>query len=216
MSTAGGQNGAGKSPLWAVLIFSWVSSLGTGVATNGIYYMTRNSFGFSDRENYGLALSGGLAYIVGAAGAGWLLRRLRARAGMSTRASLGAVLVAMAALCLLPLLTAPEPGTAAARWPMWVLMILYQPLTGVLWPVVAHYLAGGRSGADLRSSLGRWNITWSSALLVALSAMGAGQHLLGPARSAPVILAALSGLHLGSIFLLLLMGPEPGAYLPHE
>src|SRR5262245_17954754 len=78
--------GMRRSPLWAVLALSWVSSLGTGVATTGLYYMTKESYGFSPAQNYGLALSGGLAYIVGASGAGWVLRRLR-RFGLSTRAS---------------------------------------------------------------------------------------------------------------------------------
>src|SRR5438105_1963166 len=61
---------------------------------------------------------------------------------------------------------------ARPHWPMWGLVVVYRPGRGILWPVGERYLSGGRSGAGLRRALGRWNITWSSALVVALWAMG--------------------------------------------
>src|SRR5439155_38040 len=61
---------AGKSPLWAVLVFSWISSVGTGLTANGIYFLTKHAYGFGVAENYLLGLAMGVAYIGGALGGG--------------------------------------------------------------------------------------------------------------------------------------------------
>ena len=174
-----------KSPLWAVLVFSWISSLGTGLTANGIYFLTKHAYGFKVGENYLLGLAMGVTYIAGALGARPLLRAAR-RAGVSTRGTLAGLLVGLAALCFIPMVFAPEPGGRPAHWPIWTLIVLYQPLCGALWPIIEGYLSGGRSGQDLRSSLGVWNITWCSALVVALWTEG---PLLE--HHAPTLLAAL-------------------------
>lgn len=204
--------GAVPSPLWAVLAFTWVGSLGTGVVANGIYFLTKHGYGFSVTENYLLGLTSGAAYIAGALGAGWVLRVLRERFGLSTRGTLVCLLVAMGLLCLTPLaaVSAGEAGARASSWPIWVLMLLYQPMTGVLWPIMERYLSGGRSGVVLRSALGRWNITWSSALVAALWAMG-------PVEDHPQgVIAGLGVVHLLSVGLVWALGAEPGAHLEGE
>lgn len=200
-----------RSPLWAVLVFSWVSSLGTGIATNGIYFMSKLGYGFSQMENYALGLAGGAAYIIGALSAGPLLRVLRQRMGISTRGTLAGLLFLLGLLCLAPIVFAPAPGTRQAHWPIWLLMTAYQPLTGVLWPVVESYLSGGRKGAELRSALGRFNVTWCSALVVALLGMGPLVE-----RHAPQVIASLTLVHWLSLLLLKPMGREPGVHLEGE
>jgi hypothetical protein len=200
---------AGKSPLWAVLVFSWISSLGTGLTANGIYFLTKHAYRFDVVENYALGLAMGLTYIVGALGASPLLRAARRRGG-STRVALGAVLVALAAVCFLPLLFPPR-GEHPAHWPIWTLIVLYQPMSGALWPMLEGYLSGGRSGRELRSALGIWNITWCSALVVALWAMGPMVE-----RHAPALMASLGVGHALSILLLWPLGREPGVHLEGE
>lgn len=211
-SQAGDGVGIGRSPLWAVMAFSWVSSLCTGQATTGLYFLTEHTYGFTVRANYALALVGGVAYVVGAMGAGWLLRTLRARLGMSTRASVAAILVVLAGLCLVPLIVPRSAGS----WPMWLMMLAYQPLTGVLWPVVERYLSGGRSGAGLRSALGRWNITWSSALVIGMIGVGLAMRQFDDTRVASLVLGSIGGLHLFSLALLWPLGAEPGEHLSDE
>ncbi len=207
----GAGRGGGKSPLWAVLVFSWISSVGTGLTANGIYFLTKHAYGFGVRENYLLGLSSGLAYIVGALAAGPLLRALRARAGVSTRGTLAGVLVGLAALCALPTLFAPAAGEHPSHWPVWALIVLYQPLCGTLWPIIESYLSGGRSGRELRSALGVWNITWCSALVVAL-------WVIGPLIKdhAPALMATLGAGHLASMLLLIPLGREPGVHVHGE
>lgn len=200
-----------RAPLWAVLAFTAVNSLGTGIATNGIFFITKHGYGFSTTENYLLGLVGGVMYIVGAMGAGPLLRTLRAKFGLSTRGALCGVMTLLGLLCLVPLAAAPTPGDPhPPHWPMWVLSNLYYPLTGILWPVVESYLSGGRKGHLLRASLGRFNITWSAATVLGLWAMGPFQE------DAPQLIAALAVVHFGSMGLGWWMGREPGQHLHDE
>ena len=66
---AGSQTGRAASaaaPLSAVLAITFVSSIGTGVVTNGVYFLTKSGFGFSDLDNYWLALALGVTYILAA------------------------------------------------------------------------------------------------------------------------------------------------------
>lgn len=201
--------GSGRAPLPAVLAFGWISSLGTGIATNGIYFLSKEHYHFTVSQNYWLGLLAGVMYIFGALGAGPLIRRAR-QMGVSTRGVLIAVVLLLGLLCQVPILAASGAERPASQWPIWLLVALYQPLTGVMWPVVESFLSGGRSGAELRSALGRFNVTWSSALVVALCAMG-------PMEKFPTqLLAALGIVHLVSLLTVSSIGAEPGRHLADE
>ncbi|MEX2217166.1 MAG: MFS transporter [Phycisphaerales bacterium] len=195
------------APLWAALVFSFLGSLGTGIVTTGIFFLSKHSYGFSDAENYLLGLVEGVTYIAGAIGAGPLLRRARARFGLSARAVLSLILLALAASCLIPLLAAGTSG-AGAKWAVWVLMIVYSPITGSLWPMVESYISGGRSGPALRSAIGRFNITWSSALVL-------GFWVLGPLveQHAVEAVVGVGAVHILSLLILPWLGREPGRHL---
>lgn len=200
--------GGGTAPLWAVLVFSFVASVGTGIVTNGIFFLAKHGYGFSDTQNYLLGLLEGVTYIAGAMGAGPVVRRVRERFGLSTRAVVGAILFVLAADCALPILG--RAGAGGAQWPVWALMAVYSPVSGALWPIVESYVSGGRSGAALRSALGRFNVTWSSATV-------AGYWILGPLTKSHAV-AAVAGVgvsHLLTLLLLLPLGREPGRHL-HE
>lgn len=198
------------APLWAALSLTFLGSLGTGIVTNGIYFITDQRYAFSKTDNYLLGLALGVTYIIGALGAGPALRGLAARSPrISTRAVLAGVLAVLGLLCFLPILTASAEGTPAA-WPIWVLVALYSPLTGVLWPIAESYVSGGRTGAPLRTAIGRFNITWSSALVVAFWALGPALE-----NHALEAVAVLGGVHLLTMFLLIPLGAEPGRHI-HE
>lgn len=163
---------ATPTPGWSVLAFTFINSLGTGVVTSGIFFLAKQGYGFSDIANFALGVLLGVTYIVGALAAGpglrWL-RRVMPRVG--TRGVLVALMLALAALCAVPwlaeVLAAREPGSPRAQWPIWLIVALYSPLTGLLWPIVESYLSGGLSGGPLRRAIGWWNVVWSSALVVA-------------------------------------------------
>ncbi|MFN5944029.1 MAG: hypothetical protein ACK5ZG_16230 [Phycisphaerae bacterium] len=149
--------------LASVHALTFINSLGTGVVTNGIFFITKQAYGFSALSNFALGVLLGVTYIIGALGAGPVQRSLRRF--MSTRAVLASVMLALTLMCLLPI--AAQRAGVTASWPAWVLVGIYSPLSGMLWPIVESYMSGGRSGNALRRIIGVWNIVWSSALVVA-------------------------------------------------
>jgi hypothetical protein len=200
----------GRAPLWAVLAFTFLGSLGTGIVTVGLFFIASNAYAFGRAESFLLGLAEGLVYVAGALGAGPALRVLRRRfPGLTTQRALGGLSIALGALCLIPLVIGiPQDPRAAAHWPVWVLMVCYSPLTGAMWPIVESYVSGGRSGATLRSALGRFNITWSVAVVVGLVAIGPLVKEY-PAQ----LIASLGLVHVGALALVWRMGREPGKHL---
>ena len=200
---------APPTPLSAVLLFTFLNSVGTAVVTNGIFFLTR----FSKFENYALAMLLGVTYIIASLGAhpflNWLGRR---HDHFSARSVLAWMMIVLALLCTLPLAAArlaPEHRGAS----IWVLVGLYSPLTGVLWPLVESYLSGGRGGGSLRSATGVWNVVWSAAGVLAYWSVSR------VVKSSPSeTLAVLGGVHAAAALVLLRFEKEPGEHAPeyHE
>ncbi len=208
---------APSTPLRASMLFTFLSSSGTYVVESGIFFLTKQTYRFTDAENYALGVILGVTYIAGALLAQKVVEAARARLGWSSRDVLRVMMWVMAALCLLPLamrLIEPAPGEGGrpATWPIWVLVGLYSPLTGVLWPMVESYVSGGLREDRLRDTIGWWNVVWSSALIVAAVAMAP----LAKARAAELI-AALSVVHLWCAWVLSSFAPEPDQHVDdHE
>ena len=198
------------SPLPPVLAFSFLNSLGTGVVTNGVFFLFRHAYGFDDQSNYLVGIVFGATYVAASLGVGPAARRaVRIYPWLTSRRLLGLTSLALGLTCMIP---------AAARllgvwsvWPAWVLAVVYALLTGVLWPVTESYVSGGRSGTALRSAIGRFNIAWASALVIAFWAMSPllEDHPLS-------LIVSLGAVHIGSLVLLVAFGREPGAHLPEH
>jgi hypothetical protein len=198
---------ARPTPLWAVFVFTFINSVGTGLVTNGIFYLTQSGYGFSRTANLLLALALGATYILGAGAAGPVVRWLQRRSSrLSSRAVLACLMALMFLLCLLPAASAHLGVTGAA--PVWIMVSLYSPLTGVLWPMTESFLSGGRSGRSLRSAVGAWNIVWSGAIIVAYWGMAAfvTDH---PAE----VIVGLGLLHLVCAAVLAAFAPEPAPHV---
>lgn len=183
----------------ATLVLTALNSIATGVVTSGIFFLTRQGYGFSELQNYLLAAVIGITYVLGAAGAGPLVRWLRAH--LSTRTLVLGLLVAMAGLCALPAWAGP--------WVVWVLVALYSPLAGTLWPIVESYVSGGRAGEVLRKGIGTWNVVWSASLVVAYLAIAPFCEAY-PAAT----LLVLGGVQLVSTAALVWLPREPLAHGP--
>ena len=134
------------APLAAVLPLTFLSSMSCGTVSTGIYFLTKHGYAFSAQANFALGLVQGVAYTGGAFAAGAVAARLRHR-GVATRTLLLLVLLGLGALCALPF---AWPASAS----IWILMTLYSPLNGMLWPIVESYVSGGRREAELRRALG--------------------------------------------------------------
>lgn len=190
-----------------MLLYTFAASVGTGVVTNGVYFLARQAYGFDARANYLLGTALGATYIAGALGVGPALRRAARRLPwLSTRGVLAGVTIALAVLCAVPVLArAIQPG--GGSWPVWFLVMTYGPLTGCLWPITEAFLSGGRKGRALRSAVGRFNIVWAGALIASFWLMAP----LVEQRPLTVILS-LGGVHLLCLPLLTRYGREPGRH----
>lgn len=195
------------SPLWAVLAFAFLNSLGTGVISNGVYFLSTHGYGFSTASNYLLGLVFGVTYIGGAFTIGPAIQRLAERSNAVThRKVLAGVLVVAGLACMLPMAARWASGDPlGGQWALWTLVMLYGPLTGSMWPIVQSYVSGGRTGGDLRSAVGRFNTVWSTALIAAFWLMAPLVEL-----RPLMVMAALGLVHFGTLGLLIPFGPVPG------
>jgi MFS family permease len=144
-----------SSSLGGVLFLTGLNSMSSGVVVNGIYFLTKHGYGFSELENYSLATAQGVGYAVGA------LRSSHMTARWQQRPALAALLVMLGALCALP---AIFPGSAVAITAM---ALVYSPLCGAMWPIVQSFVSAGRAGEELQRALGRFSLTWSGTLVLA-------------------------------------------------
>jgi hypothetical protein len=191
------------SPLPATLGMTALASFAAGTATLGIFFVTEKAYSFSAAQQYALGLTVGLTYMLAALGAS-RARRAAARVGISARGFLALASLGMAGLMALPLVTRSVPV-------LFLVIALYSPLTGVFWPLVEGYVSGGRRAAGLRTAIGRFNITWSSMLVVSFLAIPP----LLRVSSERVFLAVVFG-HLASLLFLLRLAPEPAEHAHEE
>jgi MFS family permease len=197
------------TPLIAVLIFTFVGSLGTGAITNGFSFIATQGLGYERKMNLLLALVLGASYIAGALLSGKLVKSAR----YTPRTLLAILLVLIAIICQLPMLAklfAPHHlQRQYLEYAVWLLIIVFSPATGVFWPIVEGYLSGGRQGKDLRSSIGRFNIVWSAALVISF-------WLMAPLlKDHPFLILSLLGLcQLALIIVLRWFPTHPPKHLP--
>lgn len=150
------------APLWSVLAISALGSLGSGVMWNGIAFVTKQDFGYSELQSFSLLLATGLIYVIGAFAAGRITRAVEDR--LSTRGVLGTIFVIQALVS--SLLIVPD-----TPWLLWFAACVGSACAAIQWPIVESYVGGGRHGAGLRSALGWWNVTWTTAVPVSLVLM---------------------------------------------
>jgi len=152
--------GEQPAPLTAVLGVTFLGSITGGVFWAGIYFLTREHYHFSPGRNLCLALAMGAIYAISARGAGRLFAALAGARG--PRRTLTQVFLAWGLFALLPVLF-PQAELA-----LWVAALAGAVTSGLIWPVVESYLGAGRHGGELRSALGWFNVTWTSATALPL------------------------------------------------
>lgn len=194
--------------LGPVLWLTFINSVGTGIVTNGIYFLAKSAYGLGTKGNFALGVVLGLTYIAGALAVGPILNWAKRSPRASTRGAFCLALIGCGVLCIVPL--AAKAAGLQGPWPAWLLVAAYSPLTGCIWPMTESYLSGGRRGPVLRRALGLFNIVWSTALVVAMWAIGP----LVKERPLEVI-AVLGLLHLVAIAIVRVLPAEPAAHT-HE
>ncbi|MEM9065697.1 MAG: hypothetical protein AAGB51_09445 [Planctomycetota bacterium] len=201
------QSTAEPAPLWSVLAFVFLNSLGTGPVTNGIFFLAREAYGFSEGMSFALGIALGVTFSSGAIAVGPALRALAHRlAWLTSRGVLATLMVMLGLVNAVPWFA--DYVGLGGPWTIWTLTMVYGALTGALWPITEAYLSGGRNGPLLRVATGRFNVVWSIAVVLSF-------WLMAPlVEDDPLgVLLALSGVHLVCIGLLAWHPREPAAHV---
>lgn len=175
--------GRSSALLLSTLAYAGIASVGTGVMLNGVYYITRDVFAFTDLRNLLLGLCVQVPYIPAALLAGPISKRLGARRLLT------AALIGMALACAM-LATLPP------QWAWWLLAPCYNAFAGLQWPIVESYIASGRHGRDMRRAIGLFNITWAAAIPPGLWLISI---MHGMPQVTFIVLAVLHGATLGLV-----------------
>lgn len=145
-----------RAPLSAVLTVTMLGSVSSGTFWAGLFFVSAGAYHFRAPANLTLATVMGAVYAVAARGAGRLAR------GRAPRQVLSAALLVWTGAALLPLAL---PGAPAA---LWVAALIGSAASATTFPVVESYLTAGRHGAEMRSAIGQFNLTWTPATAVPL------------------------------------------------
>ncbi len=196
--------------LWRVLAITFLLSVGTGSVTQGLYFIADATGGFDRPARFLLGVVMGAVYIPAALAAGPLLRRIESRsARLSPRTMLAALITLGGLAALVPPLVARTGNDDT--WPIWLTATLYSISTGLMWPIVEWYLSGGRKHNALRSATGKFNITWTSAIVVCF------WLLFIFLEEAPLdVLALLALLHIAGLVITLGLPNRPAQPLEHH
>ena len=219
-----------RASLAAVLVATFCNSLASGVAYNGIYFITDNAYGFTNQMQLYFGLVTGVTYIIGSLSAGPAMRAIqRVWPSLSIKRLLIGLLLVMTATYMIPVtawFAAPATDRRASVLAVWVFMAIYSILCGVLWPVMESFLAGGRGSHSLRAAIGKFNITWSSSLIgsmlliswipgALIYAWSLAGHKLEPFDATIASLAVAASLHIISLAAIWHFPAKPAAHL-HE
>jgi hypothetical protein len=137
----------------AVMFFGLVAA---GTFWAGLFFVTAERYGFSALANLSLAGAMGAAYALSARFAGRLAH------GRAPRRVLLVSLGTCTGATLLPMLL---PASVAA---LWIAALVGVAASAATWPVVESYLTAGRHGAEMRSAIGKFNVTWTPATALPL------------------------------------------------
>src|SRR5690554_4480352 len=151
-----------QSSLSAILLLTFLASLGTGVLWSGLSFIAKHEFDYSPTANFLLFITTAVAYTVAAFAAGWVTRRLER--WLSPRAILLNLLIAQGIVGLVPLWW-------KSHWALWFVACATSVIAATLWPIVESYLTAGRHGQAMRSAMGWWNVAWTIAVALALVLM---------------------------------------------
>lgn len=150
------------------ILLTFLASFASILVERGIFFLARETLGFSDARNLWLALLFGGTYVAGAAGSHSLARRLGERRTLAlSLVGHVAVLGAMALRC--------TPFTVFAG------LGLMGALSGIKWPIVETYVTAGSTPREAFGAVGRFNMAWGFAVPTAMALEGWLIHVYPPA-----------------------------------
>ena len=142
-----------------LVIVAFLESLATILVEGAVYFFAHECLGFSNAENLWLALAFGVVYVVGATLSGRISQRLGERRALLAAAA--AQVAVFAALALFPTTVVLFAGNMAMGL-----------LFGLKWPVIESYFSAGYAPRETAKAIGRFNVSWTAALPIALALAG--------------------------------------------
>lgn len=178
-----------------VLVYTSLSSLAGGMVANGVFFVTKESLGFSDVTNLWLAFVQYLPYIPAALLAGRMTDRLGARCTVVI--SIIGMMGASAVLAWGPRIDVL----------IWFIAPVYSVFAGFHWPIIESYVTSGRHGPSMRRAIGAFNLTWSGTICGTLWIVAAFTTRID------LYFLVLLGFHAVTLPIVFLWPPQP---LPHD
>ncbi|MAI66660.1 MAG: hypothetical protein CMJ26_02135 [Phycisphaerae bacterium] len=167
---------------------------------NGLPFIAKRDYGFSESENLSLYLLIGFVYVTGAMISGRCTRFLLPY--ISMRAMMGVLLLAVAGVCSLPLFTTNE-----SSWIMWTSGGVAGFCSAWLWPIVESYLVAGRHGPEMRRAIGWWNLVWMCSVAGVMLAMAPLME-----NHASMVIVGLGVMNVFALFVLPLFPKNPPSH----
>jgi len=181
-----------------LLLVAFGESFASVLLVRGLYFYTDDLLGFSRAANLGLALLFGACYVVGAFAAHPIAKRSVERRVFTT---------AIVTLAVLHAALAAHP----VAWLIWPVFAAIGVATGMKWPVLESFLAAGGTPEQSFATIGRFNMSWSLAIPLAVA-------ISGTIIESPVpwvLFAGSAGLH-GLTLLLTRRLPARPTHLPDD
>ncbi|MBC8201867.1 MAG: MFS transporter [Planctomycetes bacterium] len=188
--------------LKATLLLTGLASTGTSVIWNGLPFVAKRDYGFSESETLSLYLLIGFVYLTGALISGRCTRLLQQY--ISMRAIMGALLLAVTFVCSLPLFF-----EETSSWVIWSSGGVAGFCSSWLWPIVESYLVVGRHGKEMRRAIGWWNLVWMCSVASVMLAMAPFMD-----EHASMIIVGLGVMNLFAICVLPMFPKNPPAHEP--
>ena len=177
-----------RTSLTASLVLTGLASTGTSVIWNGLPFIAKRDYGFTESDNLGLYLLIGIVYVTGALTSGVCTRLLRPFASLRTVVT--GLLLTVAIVCTLPLFT-------KSGWVIWTAGGVAGFCSAWLWPIVQSYLVAGRHGSEMRRAIGWWNLVWMMSVAGVMLAMAPLMD-----SHASMVIVGLGGINILAIFVL--------------
>jgi MFS family permease len=145
--------------LWPAYVAESLSSVGNSLLMVGIFFLTKQQFGWGLRENLLLAAAQGAAYVAGSLAAHAVANRFGRRRGLV------GVFTILSFLPLLPL---------ALGEPAWMVagLIAYTLVASLAWPALESLVSSDADAHALSRRVGLYNLVWSGTSAVTFGASG--------------------------------------------
>jgi hypothetical protein len=151
-----------KTRLSASLALTAFASAGTSVIWNGLPFIAKQQYDFSEAKNLALYLLIGVIYILGALSAGTWTKAVKKYC--SPRTLLAILLLIQTVVCMSPLFFEGE-------WVLWFAGCITGVCSAWMWPIIESFLVAGRHGREMRRTIGWWNMVWMISVAATMFAM---------------------------------------------